>query len=83
MMKYSYGKLVYTKIYFFRKIVFLQNPFLWQIFSHKYFYNKQKSFFRKKNFSSTFEDLLNVFHNLKNIIVQKGFLSKLKNFEKF
>ena len=48
MMKYSYGKLIYTKIYFFRKIIFLQNYFFWQIFPHKYFYNKQKNFFRKK-----------------------------------
>ena len=57
---------------FFRKIIFFQNSFFRQIFPHKYFSNKQKNIFLKKQtFRSTFEDLLNVFHNLKNIIVQK------------
>ena len=31
-MKYSYGKLIYTKIYFFRKIIFLQNYIFSQSF---------------------------------------------------
>ena len=75
---------IYTKIWFFRKIIFLQNFF----FSGKFFRTNiftinEKIFFAKENFSDQRLKIYEMFFIiLKNIIVQHKIFVKIKKFWK-